>query len=94
MIEDRVLMLASSHVGHDSHIESDVVLSNGVLIAGHVRVGTRCVLGGGSAIRQFVNIGKMSMIGGLSAVDGHVLPFTLVQGNRSKLRGINIVVRE
>jgi UDP-N-acetylglucosamine acyltransferase len=31
------------------------------------------------------------MIGGMSGIDKNVLPFSLVLGNRAKLRGLNLV---
>jgi UDP-N-acetylglucosamine acyltransferase len=31
------------------------------------------------------------MIGGMSGIDKNVLPFSLVIGNRAKLRGLNLV---
>jgi UDP-N-acetylglucosamine acyltransferase len=49
------------------------------------------VIGGLSAIIQFVTIGSHTMIGGMSGIDKNVLPFSLVIGNRAKLRGLNLV---
>ena len=31
------------------------------------------------------------MVGGMSGIDKNVLPFSLVIGNRAKLRGLNLV---
>ena len=57
----------------------------------HVKIMNKVVIGGLSAIIQFVTIGSYSMIGGMSGIDKNVLPFSLVIGNRAKLRGLNLV---
>jgi len=85
------LILTGAHVGHDCRISDGVVVSNQVQLAGHVSIGPGAVIGGDCSIRQFVNIGRMSMVAGASAVDKHVLPFSLVQGNRAVLIRPNLV---
>lgn len=90
-IGDASLILTGSHVGHDCRIGNGVVLSNLAQLAGHVHIGDFAVIGGAVALRQFVNVGRLAMIGGASAVDKHVLPYSMVMGNRAKLKGVNIV---
>ena len=84
-------LLSSSHVGHDCVVGAHCVVSSGALLAGHVVVGDGATLGGASTVLQFVHIGRLCMVGGSSAVDCHVPPFSLVQGNRARLRGANLV---
>lgn len=52
VIGDRCTLLAHAHVGHDSRIGDDVILSNNVIIAGHVRVGDFAILSGGVAVHH------------------------------------------
>ncbi len=90
-IGDNVLLMAYVHVAHDVRIERNVIVANAVQIAGHVEIGEHAVIGGLTGIHQFVRIGKHAMIGGASAVHRDVPPFTVVQGNRARLEGINII---
>ena len=39
VVGDRCAFLANSHVGHDCRLGNNIILSNGVLLAGHVSVG-------------------------------------------------------
>jgi len=90
-VGDNVLLMAYSHIAHDCHIGNDVIVANGVQLAGHVIVEDFAVIGGLTGVHQFVRIGKHAMVGGASAVHRDVPPFTLASGNRAKLEGINIV---
>ncbi|POM59150.1 LOW QUALITY PROTEIN: UDP-N-acetylglucosamine acyltransferase, partial [Phytophthora palmivora] len=72
-------------------IRRRVVVSNNVCIAGHVSIGDCAIIGGQVGIKQHVSIGPLAMVGGQSAVDGDVLPYGLVVGNRAKLAGLNLV---
>ena len=67
------------------------IFVNQVTLGGHVNIMNNVVIGGLSAIIQFVTIGSYTMIGGMSGIDKNVLPFSLVIGNRAKLRGLNLV---
>ena len=90
-IGDNVLLMAYSHVAHDCLIGNNVIVANAVQVAGHVIIEDFAIVGGLSGIHQFVRIGKHAMVGGASAVHRDVPPFTVAQGNRAKLEGINII---
>lgn len=83
--------LANSHVGHDSHLGDRIILSNNVMIAGHVDVGSNVIFGGGSAVIQFTRVGSHAFIGGLAGLENDLIPFGMVTGNRAKLGGLNLV---
>ena len=91
VIGDRCVLLANSHIAHDCVLGDDVILSNAAMAAGHCRIGSSVIFGGGAAIHQFCRVGRHAFIGGMSAVEGDVLPFGLVMGNRAHLAGVNIV---
>lgn len=91
MVGDDCWVLCGAHIGHDVKVGDRVVISNNVCIAGHVNIGDFAIIGGQVGIKQFVKIGSLAMIGGQSAVDGDVLPYGLVVGNRAKLVGMNLV---
>jgi len=85
------LFLAYSHVAHDCHLGDHIILSNNVMLAGHVKVEDRAILGGGSAVHQFTRIGRHAFIGGLSAVAYDVIPYGMLNGNPGILGGLNVV---
>jgi UDP-N-acetylglucosamine acyltransferase len=85
------LLMAVAHVAHDCTLGNGVVVANNVVMGGHVEIGDNAVVGGAAAIHQFVRIGRAAMIGGISGVEGDVIPFGSVIGNRARLAGLNIV---
>ncbi len=91
VVGSRCAFLANSHVGHDSRLGDNVVLSNNVMIAGHVHVGDFAIFGGGSAVIQFARVGAHAFIGGLAGVENDVIPFGMALGHRAHLAGLNIV---
>lgn len=85
------LFLAYAHVAHDCRLGNNIILSNNVMLAGHVTVEDRAILGGGSAVHQFTRIGRQAFIGGLSAVSYDVIPYGMLNGNPGVLSGLNVV---
>lgn len=63
VISKRVYMMGNVHVGHDCVIEPDVTLSQGVVLAGHVRVCEGATLGIGATVHQHQIIGHYAMLG-------------------------------
>ncbi len=90
-IGDDNLFMACAHVAHDVRIGNGCVLANSVGLAGHVVIQDRAVLGGLSAVHQFARIGRCAMIGGGAMVAQDVPPFTVAQGDRARLFGLNIL---
>lgn len=90
-VGDDCLLMAVVHVAHDCNLGNGVVVANNVVMGGHVDIGDNAVIGGAAAIHQFVRIGRAAMIGGVSGVEGDVIPFGSVIGNRARLAGLNII---
>ncbi|TWT38079.1 Acyl-[acyl-carrier-protein]--UDP-N-acetylglucosamine O-acyltransferase [Posidoniimonas corsicana] len=88
-IGSECLLMVGAHVAHDCLIGDNVVLTNNVLLAGHVQVGDRAYLGGGSAVHQFCRVGRIAMVGGLARVAQDVPPFVMIDGDSSLLVGLN-----
>ncbi|MEM9045701.1 MAG: acyl-ACP--UDP-N-acetylglucosamine O-acyltransferase [Pseudomonadota bacterium] len=88
---DRCLMMMGSHVGHDCHVGSSVIMANNATLGGHVHVGDFALLGGLSAVHQFVRIGTHSVVGGMTGVEKDVIPFGSVLGDRASLGGLNLI---
>jgi len=91
VVGNNCLFLANSHVAHDCQLGNDIIMSNNVMLAGHVYVADRAILGGGCAVHQFTRIGRQAFIGGLSAVNYDVIPYGMLNGNPGVLGGLNVV---
>ncbi|MHC5653553.1 acyl-ACP--UDP-N-acetylglucosamine O-acyltransferase [Stappia sp.] len=91
VVGNRCAFLANSHVGHDSRLGDGVILSNNVMIAGHVTVGNNVIMGGGAAVIQFTRVGDNAFVGGLAGLENDLIPFGMVMGNRARLNGLNLV---
>ena len=85
------MLMAHSHVGHDCQLGARVLLTNGALLAGHVQVGDDACLGGAAGVHQFCRLGQLSFVGAGAMVAKDVPPYTIVQGDRAFLRGLNLV---
>ena len=90
-VGDHNLFMAATHVAHDCTIGDHVVMANNATLGGHVTVGDHAYLGGLCAVHQFVRIGPTAMIGGVTGVEGDVIPYGLVMGDRAVLGGLNLV---
>lgn len=83
------LILACAHVAHNCTLEDQIVLANGVALAGHVYIESRVTVGGVLGVHQFVRIGQLAMIGGMSRIDRDVPPFMLAEGHPGRVRALN-----
>jgi UDP-N-acetylglucosamine acyltransferase len=83
------LLMVGSHVAHDCIVGSRVIITNNVLLGGHVQVGDRAVLGGAVAIHQHCRVGRLAMIGGCARVIQDVPPFVLTDGESAMIVGLN-----
>jgi UDP-N-acetylglucosamine acyltransferase len=71
------LIMAYTHIGHDSHIGNSCILANSATLAGHVTVEDFAVVGALCPVHQFCRIGKYSYIGGGTTITQDVLPYSL-----------------
>jgi UDP-N-acetylglucosamine acyltransferase len=85
------LLMAVAHVAHDCTLGNQVIVANNVVMGGHVSIADHAVIGGSVAIHQYVRIGRAAMVGGVSGVEGDVIPFGSVIGNRARLVGLNVI---
>jgi UDP-N-acetylglucosamine acyltransferase len=91
-IGSHTLIMAYSHVGHDSVIGDHAMLVNGATLAGHVMVEEWAVVGALCPVHQFVRIGAHSYIGGGTTITQDVLPFSkCVQPRDVRVFGTNSV---
>jgi UDP-N-acetylglucosamine acyltransferase len=91
LIGDENFFMACSHVAHDCIIEDNVVLANGVLLGGHVKIESNAKLMGLVGVQPFTTIGQYSYVGGLTRIVQDVPPFMIVEGNPARVRHVNVV---
>ncbi len=71
------LIMAYTHIGHDSTIGDGCILANSATLAGHVTVEDFAVVGALCPVHQFCRIGKYAYIGGGTTITQDVLPYSL-----------------
>ena len=76
------LIMAYSHVGHDSQIGNHCILANGATLAGHVYVEDYATVGALNQVHQYCRIGKHAYLGGGTTVTQDVLPYSLTSAKR------------
>ncbi len=90
-IGDDNLIMVYTHIAHDCHIGNNCIFANSVQLAGHVIIGDAVVFGGMSGAHQFCRFGSRAMVAAGAIVVQDVPPFCLVQGDRARINGLNLV---
>ncbi len=85
------LFMVGAHVAHDAQVGSQVVLANATQLAGHVVIEDWVTFGGLSGVAQHVRVGESAFVAAAAACERDVPPFVVVQGDRARVRGINVV---
>ena len=85
------LIMAYSHIAHDCVLHSNIVMSNGATLAGHVILFDGAIVGGLSAIHQFARIGRHAFIGGMTGIAQDLPPYMMAVGSRAGIHGPNLV---
>lgn len=78
VLGDDVMLMASSHVGHNCRLANNVILVNCAMLGGHVHVGERAFVSGGAAVHQFCRVGRLTLVGGGCMVTKDAPPFSIV----------------
>jgi UDP-N-acetylglucosamine acyltransferase len=90
-IGDNNMFLVGCHVGHDATVGNHCVFTNGAMAAGHTHIDDRAILGAMVGVHQFARVGALAMIGAGAMLSHDAPPFALVQGDRARLVGVNVV---
>lgn len=77
------LIMAYTHIGHDSQIGNGCILANAATLAGHVTVEDFASVGALCPVHQFCRIGRYSYIGGGTTITQDVLPYSLTSIERN-----------
>ena len=84
------LFMMGTHVAHDCVLGDGIIMANNATLGGHCVVEDNVVLGGLTGVHQFVRLGRGCMVGGMTGVQGDVIPFGMVTGNRASLVALNL----
>ncbi len=71
------LIMAYTHIGHDSSVGNGCILANAATLAGHVTVEDFATVGALCPVHQFCRIGRYAYIGGGTTITQDVLPYSL-----------------
>jgi UDP-N-acetylglucosamine acyltransferase len=86
------LIMAYSHIGHDSQIGNHCILANGTTLAGHVTIEDHVTTSAMGPVHQYCTIGQHAYIGGGTTITQDVLPYSLTSIERNNhAYGINKV---
>ncbi len=86
------LLMAYTHLGHDSLVGNHCVLANSVAIAGHVILDDYAIIGGLTGVTQFVHVGEHVYVGAGSMIDKDAPPYAVLVGSRPcEVKGANLV---
>lgn len=77
------LIMAYTHIGHDSQIGNHCILANGTTLAGHVTIEDHVVTSAMGPVHQYCTIGAYSYIGGGTTITQDVLPYSLTSIERN-----------
>jgi len=69
-IGERCYIMANAHIGHDSVLENDVVMTVGAALSGHSFIGKYCYIGLNTSTHQYAELGAYSIIGANSFFKG------------------------
>lgn len=91
ILGDHNLIMAYCHIAHNCKLGNHVIMSNVATLAGHVHVEDYAIISGLTGVHQFSTIGAHAFIGGASGVAKDIPPYTLANGNHTKLFGLNLI---
>lgn len=91
VVGSRNFLMACCHVAHDCRIGDGVIIANGTLLGGHVRVDSHASLSGCVAVHHWATIGSYAFVAGLSRVLHDVPPYMLCEGSPARPRCVNVV---
>jgi UDP-N-acetylglucosamine acyltransferase len=84
-------LMVGAHVAHDASVGSFCTLANAVQLAGHATVEDHATFGGLSGVAQFVTVGQSAFVAAGAMCERRVPPFVIVQGDRARVRSLNVV---
>lgn len=84
------LIMSNVHIAHDVQMGSNIVVSHGSGVAGHVVIEDEVRISGIVGIHQFCKLGQLVFVGAHSMITKDVPPYALVDGDPARVHGPNI----
>jgi UDP-N-acetylglucosamine acyltransferase len=88
---DGNLVMVNAHIAHDCQVGNHTIIANNVMMAGHVSIDDYAYLSGAVGIHQFCRVGSYAMVGGQAHIKQDVPPFVTVDGQSSRIVGLNLI---
>lgn len=88
-IGNNCFLMAYSYIAHDVLIESDVILSAKVALAGHCHILRGAVIGLAAALHHYTTVGQYAFVGMGCIVNKDIPPFCISVGNPARFKGFN-----
>ena len=85
------LLMAYTHVAHDTTVGDNCILANGVQIAGHCTLEDYVIIGGLTPVHQFCKVGQHSMTGGGFRIVQDLPPYILAGNEPLRYSGLNVI---
>jgi UDP-N-acetylglucosamine acyltransferase len=83
------LLMAYTHIAHDCHIGSRIVMANYSALSGHVELGDWVIMAGYSGVHQFCKVGAHAFIANNTAVTRDVPPYVMAVGQPATPHSVN-----
>ncbi len=90
-IGNNCLLMAYTHLGHDTILGNNVIIANSGNLAGHITVEDFVIIEGVVAAQQFVNIGAHSFVAGASLIRKSIPPYIRVAREPLQFIGVNTI---
>lgn len=91
LIGNECYIMSTAHIGHDSVVGNNVIMTNCAELAGHVSVDDNVFISSNTGVHQYCKIGAYCIVGANSKITQDVPPFSLVQGIPAKVYKLNLV---
>jgi UDP-N-acetylglucosamine acyltransferase len=89
-IGNRNFIMIGVHIGHDCHLDDDIIMSNYSQISGHCKIEQGVWFSGMVTVHQFCTIGKWSYATGLTGINHDIPPYMIANGHYPcKVRAVN-----
>ena len=91
VVGSHCLIMVGAHIAHDCQLGNNVILANGVGLAGHCVIDDFAIIEGLAGVQQFVHIGAHAFIAGGSLVRKNVPPYVKAAKEPVQFVGVNSV---
>lgn len=91
VVGNNCLLMAYSHIAHDSILGNSIIVGNATQLAGEVEVDDFAILSGGTLVHQFTRISKHVMIQGGTRLGKDLPPYIIAGREPVCYSGVNLI---